>query len=215
MRDIIKLCAILMAVCAASGFVLGMVYTVVNPRIAQTAEESLRASLGEVLPRAERFSAEKTTPLRKERAIRYYEGYTADGDLEGYALLTERQGYQSELEALVGIDPRGAIQRVTVLRQAETPGLGALIVETASNETLWKRIVSLFGDDANTPEEVRPWFQEQYSGLRPEELRLLKEGEVGRGIKAITGATVTSEALTAGIRETITHFMETTTEGGR
>jgi electron transport complex protein RnfG len=68
--------------------------------------------------------------------------------------------------------PNGTISGVNIIRQSETPGLGTRIAE--------------------------PEFTNQFSGKRIEDVRLRQDGGV---IDAITGATISSRAITDIVHE--------------
>ena len=212
--DVVKLSALLAAVCLASGLALGFVYRLTEPLVERTERETLRASLSEALPQAAAFSEEKLAKGPGGKEIRYYEGRSGSGELVGYAVLGEKTGYQSLIRVLVGVNPRGVIQAVKVLQQAETPGLGTKVDEIAINETIWERIARLLSGEKKEEAPQRPWFQEQFDGLTTGELTVIKPPYGGKkGIHAITGATITSRAVTAAVRETVAGFMKS--RGGR
>jgi electron transport complex protein RnfG len=208
MGDIAKLCAILGAVCLLNGLALGYVYEATRPAIEKAAAATLTASLRMVVPGAEGFSERKTASVGGGEPLDYYEGHDAGGGVVGYALAAEKQGYQSPLKVLVGIDPNGVVQGIRVLSQAETPGLGARVDEVEARGTLWGRLAALCRGAATPPGEAdEPWFQAQYRGLGPAELKLLRPAEQGRGIHAVTGATITSRACTDAVREAVERFL--------
>lgn len=207
MKDIAKLALLLTVVCMLNGLALGIVYNGTKAAIDRSAEAHYTASLKQVLPRAVRFSERKVLSLPDGRTIGYCEGYSESGELAGYAIEGQRQGYQSLLRVLVGIDPCGVIEGVNVFQQAETPGLGARVAEAESGETLWSRIAGLYGGGKALGGETRPWFQEQFEGLRSGDLRLLGASESGKGVHAITGATITSRAVTDAVRDAVSLFI--------
>jgi len=207
MRDIIKLTILLMVVCLLNGLALGLVYECTKGSIDRAAAKTLTESLKIVIPQADRFSEMKECPVPDGKPISYYDAYAKGGEVIGYAILGERQGYQSVLKVLVGIDPNGVIQGIKVLQQAETPGLGARVDEVQTKETLWTRMADLFKKHNEVAENQQPWFQEQYRGLSANELVLLKAAQKGKGIHAITGATITSRALTQAVQDSIEAFL--------
>lgn len=105
------------------------------------------------------------------------EGYNAENQLVGYVLKVKAPGYSGIIEALVGVDPGFRIMGVKVLFQNETPGLGVKI--------------------------TRKEYTKQYIGRTSETVRLKKDGG---HIDAITAATISSRALTDGIRKRIDEF---------
>ncbi|MFH1941555.1 MAG: FMN-binding protein, partial [bacterium] len=91
----------------------------------------------------------------------------------------ESRGYSSTIQTLVGVDSTCKILSVRVLYQQETPGLGTRIEEIRSGDTT-------------------PWWQNQFLGKNAVGIAVDKDnGE----IETITGATITSRAVTIGISE--------------
>ena len=58
---------------------------------------------------------------------------------------------------------------------------------------------------------MRPWFQQQFSdkALTLAELKVVKQADP-KGIVAITGATITSEATTQAVRNAVQAIIDTT-----
>jgi len=106
----------------------------------------------------------------------YYEAYkNPDTTVSlGYVTTAYGSGFSSTVRTIVGMDKTGRIRGVKVVYQQETPGLG-----THSQ------------DD---------WFQKQFIGLTTNELLVDKDG--GK-VKAITGATITSRAVTNSIKRSL------------
>ena len=113
-------------------------------------------------------------------------------------------GYSGLVKTMVGIDENGIILGISILRQSETPGLGARSVEIATKETFFGY---LFGESSPTEDEsIAPWFQEQFTGLNTSKrIDIAKKGDWSieirdellerNAISAITGATITSRAV--------------------
>lgn len=112
----------------------------------------------------------------------YYTAYK-NNLVYGYILKIYARGYSSSpIEMLVGFDTKGTIEGLVVLAQSETPGLGAKITEIK------------FG-------EKDAWFLRQFKGRLAEDLSLDK-------IEAITGATISSRAVTETIKTEIRKFLD-------
>jgi electron transport complex protein RnfG len=104
----------------------------------------------------------------------YYDAY--DKDLfVGRVLKVEVPGYSSTINALVGINLENEITGIDIISHQETPGLGADIEK----------------DD----------FLAQFIGKTKDSLKIKKDGGE---IDGITGATISSRAITEGVRK----FME-------
>jgi len=94
-----------------------------------------------------------------------------EGSALGTAFMAEPMGYGGPIEILVGLNVDETLRGIQVISQKETPGLGAKIIEDA--------------------------FLAQFSGLTVDGLALAKDGGE---IDAITGATISSAAVTEGVR---------------
>ncbi len=101
-----------------------------------------------------------------------YYSATVSGEEIGYAFIAEGKGYSGTIKTMVGMYKNGTISGVNIISQSETPGLGTRIAE--------------------------PDFTNQFSGKRIEDVRLRGDGGV---IDAITGATISSHAITDIVRE--------------
>lgn len=102
----------------------------------------------------------------------YYNAYDENDVLIGKVLMVEAKGYSSTIKALVGVDLENTILGVDILEQQETPGLGTKI--------------------------EGPLFLGQFVGKTEELIKLTKDGGE---IDGITGATISSRAITDAIRQ--------------
>lgn len=103
--------------------------------------------------------------------------------LVGYCLKIIATGYNGYIRMIAGIDKNGIIKGVRVLEHYETPGLGARINEIK-------------------PGDKEPSFLRQFKGKDAKTLILKKD------IDAITGATISSKAVTDAIRDAVNKFLE-------
>ncbi|MFH1540462.1 MAG: RnfABCDGE type electron transport complex subunit G [Elusimicrobiota bacterium] len=108
-------------------------------------------------------------------------GFDEKNNIVGYVLKVTASGYSSQIEALVGIDEDFKITGVKILSQNETPGLGTKISEEN--------------------------FLSQFTGKISEKILLKKDSKVGE-IDGVTSATISSRAITNGIREKINEFLK-------
>lgn len=128
-----------------------------------------------------------TVTVEKPAKLLRYSAYQAkkDGDLVGWVVKTAGQGYADKIEVLIGFDPD--VQSVTglfVLDQKETPGLGNIIVT----------------------EEWRGQFIGKSTGNR---LEPVKGGaKADHEIDAVTGATISSKAVTDIINTAVADLKE-------
>jgi electron transport complex protein RnfG len=97
----------------------------------------------------------------------------------GYTFIARGRGYGGETSTLVGIDKDLVIKEITVLSNTETPGLGTRITLAS--------------------------FSEQFKGLKSPDVVLSRDG--GR-VDAITGATISSRAVTDSVKKELDKNIE-------
>lgn len=116
-----------------------------------------------------------------EEADGYYIG-KANNETVGYVFQTEAKGYGGAVKVMTGISADGQITGVVILEHSETPGLGAN-AEKAS-------------------------FTDQFKQAAPENgITLVKNKAPSDGeIEAMTGASITSRAVTNAVNEAITKY---------
>ena len=103
---------------------------------------------------------------RENEAFKTVNKVSAATDGAGYVVELSFSGAQSTVTAAVGIDSAGTVTGVSIISHAETSGLGAKAAEAS--------------------------FRDQYKGAA-EHVALTKNGST---INAISGATITSSAVT-------------------
>jgi Na+-translocating ferredoxin:NAD+ oxidoreductase subunit G len=195
---------VLAALCLVSALALGLVYQRTEARIQN--REILRDDLvrRRVLPAA----ASGVFVSVRADSFSYYEGYkNADTTaLAGYTVRAQGRGYASTIVAIVGVDRAGTITGVKIVSHEETPGLGARIDEVASGRTVLDALRSLVGGESSSGPagagrraEPDPWWPAQFAGKSRGELVVTKE-RGDRGIQAITGATISSRAVTEAVK---------------
>lgn len=136
-----------------------------------------------------------------------------NGSLAGFVLEGESRGYKNRIRFFVALDSSLAVQGVRVLEHEEDPGLGAEIATPVFRAQFTGR----------TPDEIAaigvtrdPMPEDWHAALAayaastgaeaPAEWRTLVERERGKPIYAITGATISSRALTRGVKGAVDHF---------
>jgi electron transport complex protein RnfG len=125
---------------------------------------------------------------KKIDGIDYYEAFKG-GKLIGYCIKAAGDGYNGPIQLIVGVDLNGVIMGVEVIEHSETPGLGARVKEIK-------------------PGEKQPWFLRQFIGKNA------SEAEVNKNIDAITGATISSRAVTETVNKAVTEFLKSNARRG-
>lgn len=116
--------------------------------------------------------------LYEERAFTVYAGKAEDGSLAGYAIYASGTGFQDTITVMFGTDiEMKKLIRLTILKQTETPGLGANI----EREDLFLK----FWEDRDIRADLT---LHKPAASSPNELTSTE-------INTITGATISSEAV--------------------
>lgn len=195
---IVKMGLTLTVICLAAAVALAVSYRLTKPTIDERARADQVEALKVVLPQATSFSNLISGP-----EIDYYQGRDGSGKVIGYAFPGEAKGYSSVISVMVGVDPEGMITGIEILDQKETPGLGTQAVEVPATRNFWQ---ALLGRGEKGP-PGRPPFQEQYRGKIVSGLRVVT-GKTETEIEALTGATITSRAVTAAVKESLGAFLK-------
>jgi len=160
------------------------------PAITRNKAALLEQSILMVIPHATRMrpfveSDGKLTPADDNSVpgLRYYAGYDDQGVLEGVAVETAGQGFQDMVHVIYGYSPKKqAVVGLKVLESHETPGLGTKTESDPRFRANFDSLQVVVGPD-NTVENP---------------ISLAKHGEKEHPwqIEAITGATISSRAIT-------------------
>ncbi len=192
---IVKPALVLLLITVISGGALGAVNKVTEVPIAQKAEEKKAESMKKVLSDAVSFGEEQKIEDEKVSTpgldiLTVTPAKDSKGKNYGYAVTVETKGFSAGLQLMFGVDKEGTITGLSVLDCSnETPGLGA-------NS----------GEESYTVNGA-PWYA-QFTG-KDESVALTKDGGE---VEAITGATITSRAVTSAAKEAVKYIEEN--EGG-
>lgn len=158
--------------------------------------------------------------LARRGAVRDQEGLQSLGRLfiarrqgapAGFVVEGVARGYKNRIRFLVGVTPDFEIAGVRVLEHEEDPGLGAEVATPQFQGQFIGRDVARLGALSRDPlpEDWRAALAElrRTSGpvWRARHAALVAR-ERDRPIHAVTGATISSRALTDGVREALDHF---------
>lgn len=138
---------------------------------------------------------------------------SSGGALAGFVVEGESRGYKNRIRFFVALDSAMTLRGVRVLEHEEDPGLGAEIATPWFQAQYAGRTadqaVGLTVTRDPMPEDWRAALNAR-AALDPSAWRdrhgALLDREAGRPIYAVTGATISSTALTRGVRGTVDHF---------
>lgn len=170
-----------------SGFLLAATYQTTKPIIDENKAREMRQGVLKVVPGS--VSVQKLVlrdgalvPVAESDKVSepfLFAAYDDLGAFRGYAIVNEGAGFQDQIRLLYGYDPaRERVVGMHILSSRETPGLGDKIFKDAE-------FVANFGDLAAAPE-----------------ILVVKDGrDADNEVDAITGATISSKAVTRIINE--------------
>lgn len=204
----VMLIVVLTLICVVASLALAFTYMHCRDRIFAQIEQIKQAALEKVIPAASRFETitKKVANQGDQKDYEYTVGYDEAGKIVGYAFEGSASGYSSTIVVIVGVDTSaGTITGISVTSQQETPGLGANIEAVKTEGTLWSAIASIFSGSQAGAEPPEPYFQAQFRGKILDNLSVVKEKGTDK-IEALTGATISSEAVTKAVRDAVNNF---------
>lgn len=135
------------------------------------------------------------------------------GALAGFVIEGETRGYKNRIRFFVALDSAMTVQGVKVVEHEEDPGLGAEVATTwFSGQFVGRtpgRLAAIDVAKTPMPEDWKTALGAlatvPASQWRAQHADLVAR-EAGNPIYAVTGATISSRALTRGVRTTVDHF---------
>ncbi len=182
MKEILRLCFVLTIIAAVSAGVLAFVNQQTEKPIGKSHLDEKMSAVRSVLPPFDNEPDRDTVKIKEDGAgtTLFYRG-RKDGAITGVAFAAVApNGYSGEIEIMIGVDTEGIVWGIEVLKHLETPGLGSKI-ETSD-------------------------FRDQFKGKSlsdPEQWEVMKDGGV---FKQITGATISSRAVTFAVAQSLEFF---------
>jgi len=175
---------VLTLVCVVSALALGFTYSRTKDAIAQGKINKIIEALKTVLPEFDNNPYQEKYTLETAPGLIFYPALR-NGKRVGTAVQTfSSQGFGSEdIRLMVGFDVTGRIISVSVLGQAETPGLGTKMED--------------------------PSFRAQFKDKDPASFKLSVKND-GGDVDAITAATISSRAFCDGVNKAYTALQQET-----
>jgi len=180
LREFLRLAGILTLVSIISAWALSSTYNITKPIIDLKRYQKKIEALSQVLPPFDNQPDKEMVKLTTEKGevIEFYVG-RKNGEPTGVAFKKNTVGYGGNIALMIGVTPQGKIYGIQVMEQNETPGLGAKI----SHPNFLKQFTNK--DLASTRWEVK---------------------KMGGDFDQISAATVSSRAITKGIKEGLNFF---------
>ncbi|MCI5827193.1 MAG: RnfABCDGE type electron transport complex subunit G [Lachnospiraceae bacterium] len=192
-KKIVHDALILTAFTLVLGFLLGLVYEITKQPIADANAAAAQEAYKAVFADADSFEAlegfDKNAATEEVVAAGYEDSIDdvqvakdASGADIGYVItVTAKDGSQSTITFSVGIQSDGTVNGYSVTSIAETPGLGMKVEDESFYSQFQGKLVDTFNVVKNTP-------------------------AADNEIEAISGATISSKAVTNGVNAALTYF---------
>ncbi len=200
MKQMIKDTLILFAITLIAGCLLGLFYQVTQKPIAKQEELAKQEAYQKVFADADKFEVQEFD-MGKAESILKNAGYDATinevikaidaaGEPMGYVVtVTTHEAYNGDITFSVGIKGDGTVNGMSILSISETAGLGM-----------------------KAEEELVP----QFSGKKADSFAYSKTGaSADNEIDAISGATITTNAVVNGVNAGLIYFQEELAGGGK
>lgn len=192
MKAMIKDALILFAITVVAGVLLGGVYQITKDPIAIQIEKAKVAACNEVFAEASSFEADSAFDTQAAKQI-ISAMYTAEdiddvliakdgsGNKLGYVLtVTTHEGYGGDIQFMMGITNEGLLNGISLLSISETAGLGMQAGDVLVPQFANKMVTS---------------FSYTKDGAKSD-----------NEIDAISGATITTNAVTNGVNAGLYYF---------
>lgn len=188
-----KLTTTLALVGALAGLIIIVGYTTTIGKIEENRAATIDLAIQDVLQGSVRYDtlylhgdiltdAAPADAGGHARPEKVYAGYTADGRLVGFAIVTKEPGFQEPIEILFGYDPgTKKTLGLSILMSRETPGLGDKIQRAEWRTQFRERLAPIVGTKHG-------------SAAGPSDVDM------------ITGATISSRAVIGAVNRSIEHW---------
>ena len=189
---------VLTVITVVAAFALAITYRVTEAKINNSARLETLKSVKAVLPKdakgnplytndPDKLAFEmKITEDQKQvdHLLVFYPGLNAKGEVIGFALkVTSKIGYAGDIQMMIGITSKGEILDIQIISMNETPGLGTKVSE--------------------------PAFRDQFKGKSLEngaKFVLKKDDSSNYDLDAVSGATISSRAVTYAVHRVVTFY---------
>jgi len=179
MKEMIKITTSLVIIFVAAGLIMASVFAKTAPIVKIKKEQEETSARKKMMPDADTIDeAGKWEPFGKKG--KYFESKKA-GETTGYLITTYGKGYSSYISILVSVGKDMKVKGIGILGHGETPGLG--------------------------DEIEQEYFKKRFEGKSLEQLEVVKVEGTDK-VQAISGATISSRAVTKGVREAVNKLTE-------
>lgn len=178
MKYYLKLGFVLLIITIIASGVLAYINSITKPIIEENQRKTKEEARLEVLPSAITFDS---LSYFNEEIV--YTGKNEKSEIVGYTFVASLYGYSGDVKSMIGVTPELAVNKIKIIEQKETPGLGA-----------------------NCEKQE---FQKQFENKIKSSMLVDKDGGE---IISITGATITTRTIANSIKTGLVMLEEITSE---
>ncbi len=195
-QEVIRCTVVLFCICFVVTALLAGTYVLTKDPIAAAAAEASAQARSQVLP-ADRY-------VLVDGYDDVYIAYANDGTLLGCIVTTTSKGYGGDIKIMTGILSTGNVCGVQILEISETAGVGMKVNDSAYlNQYVTFTLEEISASDL--PPSAAVSEVKEYS---------LGDSELGAEyVDAISGATISSNAVTAAINDALDIYNELAEKG--
>ncbi len=191
MKEMMKNTGIILVITIVAGLILGVVYQITKEPIAEQEAKKKQEACQEVFPDADGFEPAEAEPVEgvdwaeagfaQESVDEVMRAVDGSGNALGYVItVTTKEGYGGDITFSIGVRMDGTVNGMSILSISETAGLGM-----------------------RAEEVLKP----QFAGRQAESFAYTKNGATSDDqIDAISGATITTNAVTNGVNAGLYYF---------
>lgn len=190
MKEMIKNTGIMVAITVIAGLLLGLVYQVTKNPIAEQEAKAKEEACQEVFADAASFGLIGVEAMpadwnnegyAQESIDEVIEAKDASGELLGYVItVTTKEGYGGDIQFSIGVRLDGTVNGMSILSISETAGLGM---------------------------QAEAVLKPQFAEKQVKKFAYTKNGAASEEqIDAISGATITTNAVTNGVNAGLYYF---------
>lgn len=179
--------------CALSASILAFTNNITKTAIEKTIIEKNNKAIKEILSGFDNKPDQDKILIKENGHEIVFYPALKDGKLIGIAAQsTSPKGFGGDLTVMLSMSPQGIVENVIVVKNNETPGLGTVVTDRIRQKTIFDLFSPKKEETSGLPQnKVLDSFRNLNSDTAPWEIK-----KDGGGIESITGATISSRAVT-------------------
>ncbi len=185
-KEIVRIAVTLFLIVGITAFALAVVNELTYRKIDENQSAKINLAMSEVMP-AESYSALDMSFDEESGVLAIHEAKDGNGNVIGWCVQSRSSGFGGEIQLVVGLDDEAKVTMVKLISMSETPGVGT--------------------------KTKAPSFLDGFSGKSGALTVTKGEVKAETEIAAVSGATVSSRAVTRGVNSAISAVTQIISNG--